>query len=87
MNAAAGNPAQPKGGGCVLADGAVLSAYSVFPNMMTWGFTPSSASNGSAQAAVAAESLSQELGCGSVDRRAFPKIADAAPRGALGGCA
>lgn len=42
MNAAAGNPAQPKGGGCVLADGAVLSAYSVFPNMMTWGFTPSS---------------------------------------------
>jgi hypothetical protein len=42
MDAAAGNPAQPKGGGCVLADGAVLSAYSVFPNMMTWGFTPSS---------------------------------------------
>lgn len=42
VDAAAGNPAQPKGGGCVLADGAVLSAYSVFPNMMTWGFTPSS---------------------------------------------
>jgi hypothetical protein len=42
MDAAAGNPAQPKGGGCVLADGAVLSAYSVYPNLMTWGFTPSS---------------------------------------------
>lgn len=43
MDAAGGNPDQPKGGGCVLADAAVLSAYSVFPNMMTWGFTPSSA--------------------------------------------
>lgn len=42
MNAASGNPAHPKGGGCVLADAAVLSAYSVFPNFMTWGFTPSS---------------------------------------------
>jgi hypothetical protein len=42
MDAAAGNPAHPKGGGCVLADGAVLSAYSVFPNIMTWGFTPAS---------------------------------------------
>ena len=42
MNAPLGNPAQPKGGGCVLADASVLSAYSVFPNMMTWGFTPSS---------------------------------------------
>lgn len=42
MNAAAGNPAQPRGGGCALADASVLSAYSVFPNIMTWGFTPSS---------------------------------------------
>jgi hypothetical protein len=42
MDAAAGNPAHPKGGGCVLADGAVLSAYSVFPNIMAWGFTPAS---------------------------------------------
>lgn len=29
-----------RGGGCVLADASVLSAYSVFPNIMTWGFTP-----------------------------------------------
>ena len=37
-----GNPNYPKGGGCVLADASVLSAYSVFPNIMTWGFTPAS---------------------------------------------
>ena len=36
------NPAQPRGGGCVLADAAVISSYSVFPNIMTWGFTPAS---------------------------------------------
>lgn len=37
----AGNlPAYLRGGGCVLADASVLSAYSVFPNVMTWGFTP-----------------------------------------------
>jgi hypothetical protein len=42
-DAAAGNPGQPRGGGCVLADAAVLSAYSVYPNIMTWGFTPASA--------------------------------------------
>lgn len=42
MDAENGNPAHPKGGGCVLADASVLSAYSVFPNIMTWGFTPSS---------------------------------------------
>lgn len=36
------NPAFPRGGGCVLADASVLSAYTVYPNMMTWGFTPSS---------------------------------------------
>ena len=35
-----GNPNYPRGGGCVLADASVLSAYSVFPNIMTWGFTP-----------------------------------------------
>ena len=40
-----------------------------------------------AQSAVAAESLSQELGCGSVDRSAFPGRSDAAPHGAIGGCA
>jgi len=40
-----------------------------------------------AQAAVAAESLSQELGCGSRDRSAFPARTDAAPHGAIGGCA
>ncbi|MBI1304692.1 MAG: hypothetical protein GC172_13040 [Phycisphaera sp.] len=40
-----------------------------------------------AQAAVAAESLAQELGCGTVDRRAFTDRSDSAPRGAIGGCA
>ena len=43
MDAEGGNPAHLKGGGCVLADASVLSAYSVYPNIMTWGFTPSSA--------------------------------------------
>jgi len=43
MNAQLGNPAHPKGGGCVLADASVLSPYTVYPNIMTWGFTPSSA--------------------------------------------
>ena len=37
------NPAQPIGMGCVIADGAVLSGYTVFPNIMTWGFTPAAA--------------------------------------------
>lgn len=41
MDGANGNPAHPRGGGCVLADASVLSPYTVFPNMMTWGFTPS----------------------------------------------
>jgi hypothetical protein len=36
------NPAQPFGMGCAIADASVLSAYSVFPNIMTWGFTPAS---------------------------------------------
>lgn len=43
MDAPGGNPAHPRGGGCVLADASVLSAYTVYPNMMTWGFTPSTA--------------------------------------------
>jgi len=37
-----GNPSYPRGGGCVLADASVLSAYSVYGNIMTWGFTPAS---------------------------------------------
>ncbi len=40
-----------------------------------------------AQAAVAAESIAQELGCGSADRHAFPGTAESAPRGSVGGCA
>lgn len=43
MDAPGGNPAHPRGGGCVLADASVLSAYTVYPNIMTWGFTPSTA--------------------------------------------
>lgn len=43
MDAANGNPAHPRGGGCVLADASVLSPYTVYPNIMTWGFTPSTA--------------------------------------------
>jgi len=43
VNPSTGNPAHPRGGGCVLADASVLSAYSVYPNIMTWGFTPSTA--------------------------------------------
>lgn len=35
-----GNPLIGRGGGVVIADGAVLSPYSVFPNIMTWGATP-----------------------------------------------
>lgn len=34
------NPEVGPGGGVVLADGAVCSPYSVFPNIMTWGATP-----------------------------------------------
>ena len=37
-----GNPAVGNGGGVVIADGSVISQYSVFPNIMTWGATPSS---------------------------------------------
>lgn len=35
-----GNPLVPRGGGVVLADGAVCAPYSIFPNIMTWGATP-----------------------------------------------
>lgn len=35
-----GNPEVGPGGGVVLADGAVCSPYSIFPNIMTWGATP-----------------------------------------------
>lgn len=35
-----GNPLVGIGGGVALADGAVCSQYSVFPNLMTWGATP-----------------------------------------------
>jgi hypothetical protein len=34
------NPYVGRGGGVCLADGAVLSPYSIFPNIMTWGATP-----------------------------------------------
>jgi HEPN domain-containing protein len=34
------NPLIGRGGGVALADGAVLSPYSIFPNIMTWGATP-----------------------------------------------
>lgn len=34
------NPLIGRGAGVVLADGAVCSPYSVFPNIMTWGATP-----------------------------------------------
>jgi hypothetical protein len=34
------NPLIGRGGGVALADGAVCSPYSIFPNIMTWGATP-----------------------------------------------
>ena len=40
LDRAAANPAVPISGGVVLADGAVCSQYSIFPNIMTWGATP-----------------------------------------------
>jgi hypothetical protein len=36
-----GNPAIGPGGGVVIADRAQISEYSAFPNIMTWGATPS----------------------------------------------
>lgn len=35
-----GNPYVPRGGGVVMADGNVISPYSIYPNIMTWGATP-----------------------------------------------
>ena len=40
LDAANGNPLVPVGAGVVLADGAVCSPYSIYPNIMTWGATP-----------------------------------------------
>jgi hypothetical protein len=40
LDAVNGNPLVPVGGGVVLADGAVCSQYSIYPNIMTWGATP-----------------------------------------------
>ena len=37
-----GNPAVGNGMGVCIADGATISAFSAFPNIMTWGATPSS---------------------------------------------
>lgn len=35
-----GNPFVPRGAGVALADGSIISPYSIFPNIMTWGATP-----------------------------------------------
>lgn len=40
LDAKNGNPLVAKGAGVALADGAVCSPYSIFPNIMTWGATP-----------------------------------------------
>lgn len=40
LDSANGNPYVPVGAGVVLADGAVCSPYSIYPNIMTWGATP-----------------------------------------------
>ena len=40
LDRANGNPLVPRGAGVVLADGAVCSPYSIYPNIMTWGATP-----------------------------------------------
>jgi len=40
LDRAAGNPFVPRGGGVVMADGNVISPYSIYPNIMTWGATP-----------------------------------------------
>ena len=40
LDRAAGNPLVGIGAGVVLADGAVCSPYSIYPNIMTWGATP-----------------------------------------------
>jgi hypothetical protein len=40
LDAANGNPYVKRAGGVCLADGSVISQYSIFPNIMTWGATP-----------------------------------------------
>lgn len=40
LSRADGNPLVGRGAGVVLADGAVCSPYSIYPNIMTWGATP-----------------------------------------------
>ena len=40
LDRANANPEVGLGGGVILADGAVCSPYSVFPNIMAWGATP-----------------------------------------------
>ena len=40
LDAANANPLVPVGAGVVLADGAICSPYSIYPNIMTWGATP-----------------------------------------------
>lgn len=40
LDAANSNPLVPVGAGVVIADGAVCSPYSIYPNIMTWGATP-----------------------------------------------
>lgn len=40
LDSANANPLVPIGAGVVLADGAVCSPYSIYPNIMTWGATP-----------------------------------------------
>lgn len=40
LDRANANPLVGRGAGVVLADGAVCSQYSIYPNIMTWGATP-----------------------------------------------
>ena len=40
LNAALSNPLVEVGAGVAIADGSVISPYSIFPNIMTWGATP-----------------------------------------------
>jgi len=40
LSRSTGNPAVGRGGGVILADGAVCSQYSTFANIMAWGATP-----------------------------------------------
>lgn len=40
LDVANANPLVPRGAGVVIADGAVCSPYSIYPNIMAWGATP-----------------------------------------------